>query len=203
MSASARTWLGPVSPRRIARRVIGKKAGFPIGFIRLTSVDSVAPTMARTNGARVVRCAACSWNERIPLRVESIAGNCRWQRYELDRREREKTDSICVRWYLVEIKDDWIWFFKYFLIQNIFILETSYNHNIVTNINYGLISRNSTETKKNMSEIIIFMMHWHVLKQLMVGIKIHLTCSFWGSFSRIDGDSYRHLSEQYHVLIRQ
>lgn len=148
MSASARTWLGPVSPRRIARRVIGKKAGFPIGFIRLTSVDSVAPTMARTNGARVVRCAACSWNERIPLRVESIAGNCRWQRYELDRREREKTDSICVRWYLVEIKDDWIWFFKYFLIQNIFILETSYNHNIVTNINYGLISKNSTETKK-------------------------------------------------------
>lgn len=148
MSASARTWLGPVSPRRIARRVIGKKAGFPIGFIRLTSVDSVAPTMARTNGARVVRCVACSWNERIPLRVESIAGNCRWQRYELDRREREKTDSICVRWYLVEIKDDWIWFFKYFLIQNIFILETSYNHNIVTNINYGLISKNSTETKK-------------------------------------------------------
>lgn len=151
MSASARTWLGPVSPRRIARRVIGKKAGFPIGFIRLTSVDSVAPTMARTNGARVVRCVACSWNERIPLRVESIAGNCRWQRYELDRREREKTDSICVCWYLVEIKDDWIWFFKYFLIQNIFILETSYNHNIVTNINYGLISRNSTE-KKNKYE---------------------------------------------------
>lgn len=60
MSASARTWLGPVSLRRIARRAIGKKAGFPIGFIRLTSVDSVAPTMAGTNGARVVRCAACT-----------------------------------------------------------------------------------------------------------------------------------------------
>lgn len=59
MSASARTWLGPVSPRRIARRAIGKKAGFPIGFIRL-SVDSVAPAMAGTNGARVVRCAACT-----------------------------------------------------------------------------------------------------------------------------------------------
>lgn len=54
-----------VSPRRIARRAIGKKAGFPIEFIRLTSVDSVAPAMAGTNGAH--RAAACSRNQRIPL----------------------------------------------------------------------------------------------------------------------------------------
>lgn len=57
MSASATTCLREhgagfaVSPRRIARRAIGKKAGFPIEFIRLTSVDSLAPGMARTNGA--------------------------------------------------------------------------------------------------------------------------------------------------------
>lgn len=73
---------------------------------------------------RTLRCLY----ERIPLRVESVAGNCQWQRYELDRGEREKTDSICIRSYLVEIKDDWIlqvlhqMFFDTF--QDIFILET-------------------------------------------------------------------------------
>lgn len=150
MSASARTWLGPVSPRRIARRVIGKKAGFPIGFIRLTSVDSVAPTMARTNGARVVRCVACSWNERIPLRVESIAGNYRWQRYELDRRERENSPiqfafvGIWLKLKMIEFDSSSFSSSIFFDTKYIY----SYNHNIVTNINYGLISKNSTETKK-------------------------------------------------------
>lgn len=142
MSASARTWLGPVSPRRIARRAIGKKAGFPIGFIRLTSVDSVAPTMARTNGARVVCCAACSWNERIPLRVESVAGNCRWQRYELDRREREKIQFAFVRIWLNLIPQVVFFDLKYMIFQVIYLFLKHFAHpiihNIITNINYDL-----------------------------------------------------------------
>lgn len=173
MSASARTWLGPVSPRRIARRAIGKKAGFPIGFIRLTSVDSVAPTMARTNGARVVCCAACSWNERIPLRVESVAGNCRWQRYELDRREREKIQFAFVRIWLNLIPQVVFFDLKYFS-SHIFILETfCIIHNIITNINYDLKNFNWSKKRK-------YEWNNNIYDALTcaetIGIKIHLTC---------------------------
>lgn len=66
-SARAHGLACSVSPRRIARPAIGKKAGFPIEFIRLTSVDSLEPTMARTNGASRRRRVVAT-NERIPLR---------------------------------------------------------------------------------------------------------------------------------------
>ena len=86
-----------VSPRRIARRAIGKKAGFPIEFIRLTSVDSVAPTMAGTNGAHRAAPRRVAGTREFRYGVESL-GNCQWQRYELSRIEStEETDSICVR----------------------------------------------------------------------------------------------------------
>lgn len=64
-----------VSPRRIARRAIGKKAGFPIEFIRLTSVDSVAPTMAGTNGAHRAAPRRVAGTREFRYGVESL-GNC-------------------------------------------------------------------------------------------------------------------------------
>lgn len=79
---------GPVSPRRIASRAIGKKVGFPIEFIRLTSVDSVAPAMAGTNGTHRVACSRGQRDFRygVELPVTTLRA----------RLNREETDSICV-----------------------------------------------------------------------------------------------------------